>query len=444
VNFEWADITACKYDTSGNSLEGWTMNLAGPDGQTGSTDEEGCVTFTVDLPGDYDLSETLQSGWTQITPVGNNYEVTVGTNGSYGPYEFVNFEWADITACKEEYGTGDPLAGWVMNLSDGQSGPTVLNQTGDAACITFTIEEPGDYSLSETLQTGWTQMVPANDGDYDFTATSGYEATYTFENFEWAEVTACKIKSNDGTVVPEWPVSLVQDGTVVDSQLTGTDGCYTWTVVEPGSYGVEETVLPFWTPVTPTSWDFGPVESGGAYSYTFINYREPGCTLTQGYWKTHSEFGPAPEDDGWYNIGDVDGDGNSEGPNEQFFDSGQTWYQTFQTKVKGGNAYYILAHQYMAAMLNIMNGADPTVLSSGPISTLAEAEALLDKWDTLGPRTIPRNHADRVTAIQLADTLDDFNNGILAGGPPHCTDSNAETTSLKLDGDSLITLWRPE
>jgi hypothetical protein len=355
---------------------------------------------------------------------------------------------ATIIACKVEDMDGNPLTNddqtrlpdWTMILT----GPTPqTGPTEDDGCVTFTVDA-GDYGLSEELQDGWTVLSPVGN-NFDITAHVGDElGPYTFVNFQWVDITACKIKSNDGTVVPEWPVSLVQDGTVVDSQLTGTDGCYTWTVVEPGSYGVEETVLPFWTPVTPTSWDFGPVESGGAYSYTFINYREPGCTLTQGYWKTHSEFGPAPEDDGWYNIGDVDGDGNSEGPNEQFFDSGQTWYQTFQTKVKGGNAYYILAHQYMAAMLNIMNGADPTVLSSGPISTLAEAEALLDKWDTLGPRTIPRNHADRVTAIQLADTLDDFNNGILAGGPPHCTDSNAETTSLKLDGDSLITLWRPE
>ena len=27
-----------------------------------------------------------------------------------------------------------------------------------------------------------------------------------------------------------------------------------------------------------------------------------GCTLTPGYWKTHSEFGPAPYDDNWANL----------------------------------------------------------------------------------------------------------------------------------------------
>jgi hypothetical protein len=170
----------------------------------------------------------------------------------------------------------------------------------------------------------------------------------------------------------------------------------------------------------------------------FGNYRTPGCTLTQGYWKTHSEYGPAPEDPGWSLIGDVDGNGFEQGPDELFFDSGQTWYETFQTKVKAGNAYYILAHQYMAAVLNVANGADPYLVQQ----TLADAADLLLQYSD--DKLIPRNDPNRLIAIGLADILDDFNNGILAGGPPHCTDSNVETTSLKLDGDSLITLWRPE
>jgi hypothetical protein len=84
------------------------------------------------------------------------------------------------------------------------------------------------------------------------------------------------------------------------------------------------------------------------------------------------------------------------------------------TKVKGGNAYYILAHQYMAAMLNVANGADPTTI----MQTLADAGTLLDTYSSA--RSIPRNDPNRVLAIQWADTLDDFNNGVLTGGPPHC------------------------
>ena len=54
-------------------------------------------------------------------------------------------------------------------------------------------------------------------------------------------------------------------------------------------------------------------------------------------------------------IGDVDGDGTSEGPNETFFFSGKTWHQVFNT-APAGNPYYILAPQYMGARLNVANG----------------------------------------------------------------------------------------
>ena len=46
----------------------------------------------------------------------------------------------------------------------------------------------------------------------------------------------------------------------------------------------------------------GSVPAGGAgTTIRFTNTYVPpqGCTLTQGYWKTHSENGPAPYDDNW-------------------------------------------------------------------------------------------------------------------------------------------------
>lgn len=78
-----------------------------------------------------------------------------------------------------------------------------------------------------------------------------------------------------------------------------------------------------------------------------------GCTLTQGYWKTHSREGPAPYDEAWKNLGPLEED-------TPFFSSGLTWYRVFWTPPKGGNAWIQLAHQYMAAKLNILDGASTT------------------------------------------------------------------------------------
>lgn len=126
-----------------------------------------------------------------------------------------------------------------------------------------------------------------------------------------------------------------------------------------------------------------------------------GCTYTQGYWKTHSKYGPAPYDATWAKIGE----------NTLFFSSGQTWYAVFWTPPKGGNAYYILAHQYMAARLNVEAGASaPSQVSSA----IAQATA----WFTGRSSAAPKGPA-RDTAINLAGILAAYNEG--STGPGHCS-----------------------
>jgi hypothetical protein len=129
-----------------------------------------------------------------------------------------------------------------------------------------------------------------------------------------------------------------------------------------------------------------------------------GCTLTQGYWKTHSQFGPAPYDDAWLNLGPVQ-------QSTQFYLSGKSWYQVFWTPPQG-NAYYQLAHQFMAAELNVLNGASaPAEVTTA----LASAHAL---FSSVGGTTLTR--AQTTTARQLAAVLDAYNNGLT--GPGHCSE----------------------
>jgi hypothetical protein len=132
-----------------------------------------------------------------------------------------------------------------------------------------------------------------------------------------------------------------------------------------------------------------------------------GCTLTQGYWKTHSVFGPAkPSDPTW----DLLPDGC---PNTPFFSSGKTWYEVFWTNPKGGNAYYILAHQYMAAKLNILAGAASTTEVDAAI---AWSETF---FGTYGPSSqLPK--AVRQQAIATAGILGSYNEGLI--GPGHCSE----------------------
>jgi hypothetical protein len=119
-----------------------------------------------------------------------------------------------------------------------------------------------------------------------------------------------------------------------------------------------------------------------------------GCTLTQGFWKTHPEA--------WrVQIMIV---GGQEYDQEQLIG--------ILSAAPRGDATYILAKQLIAAQLNVLNGAD----SSGVATLINEAEAWLiaqglGSWPTGDARTV---------GTDLAGQLDDFNNGL--SGVPHCED----------------------
>jgi len=140
---------------------------------------------------------------------------------------------------------------------------------------------------------------------------------------------------------------------------------------------------------------------------------QTGCTLTLGYWKTHSKAGPAPYDDAWKNLATTE---------EQtfFFKSNATWLSTFNTP-PAGNAYYNLAHQYMAAQLNILNGAATT---PEVVAAIAGAEALFNAQG-IGDVTLTR--VERSAALSYASTLDKYNNGLI--GPGHCSEEVSGSSS---------------
>jgi hypothetical protein len=133
-----------------------------------------------------------------------------------------------------------------------------------------------------------------------------------------------------------------------------------------------------------------------------------GCTLTQGYWKTHSEFGPAPYDNTWASLP------GGQGASTTFFLSGQTWYQVFWTP-PAGNAYYNLAHQYMAARLNVLNGASAPASVTSAINT---ATSLFNTYTPAQIGALKGSNSLRQQFISLAGTLASYNEGAI--GPGHC------------------------
>ena len=124
----------------------------------------------------------------------------------------------------------------------------------------------------------------------------------------------------------------------------------------------------------------------------------PGCTLTQGYWKQLQHEWPGPTEWERQNL-----------RLWPFFDSGMSWQAMFDTAPSGGDAYVILAHQYMAATLNLANGAD------APADVRAARQAAAHYF-SLSPAE--RAAYARDLLIGWADVLDRFNQGL--AGVPHC------------------------
>lgn len=131
-----------------------------------------------------------------------------------------------------------------------------------------------------------------------------------------------------------------------------------------------------------------------------------GCTLTQGYWKTHNDYGPAPSDDTWEQLPD--------GEETDFFSSGLDYYVVMWTDPGESNPYFSLAHQYIAAVLNQYKGAEapPEV-----VNAIAAATTL---FETYSPGQVGGKGNGTVKAMfkALIPTLDNYNMGIT--GPGHC------------------------
>ncbi len=118
------------------------------------------------------------------------------------------------------------------------------------------------------------------------------------------------------------------------------------------------------------------------------------CTFTQGFWKTHADAWPVTE----------------------LVLGGVTYTEAAALSILGtpprGDATEILAHQLIAARLNVLNGADPTAVAS----TLDDADAYL----AANPLGSKPSGPTRDTGIALAGVLDSYNNGSI--GPGHCGD----------------------
>lgn len=160
----------------------------------------------------------------------------------------------------------------------------------------------------------------------------------------------------------------------------------------PGTVGIPIISLPGRTiSELHASNDFGVVVT---FTNTYTPPEGPNCTYTQGFWKNHQEL--------WDTNGEM-----VVWTGQSFFNSGKTYAEMYDLSAAGGNSYVKLAHQYIAAKLNVNFLSDPAVNAY-----IAQAEAYF------------AGHAAGSYFIKsaawnaLAEMLDRYNNGEI--GPGHC------------------------
>ena len=163
-----------------------------------------------------------------------------------------------------------------------------------------------------------------------------------------------------------------------------------------------------------------------------------GCTLTQGYWKNHSDCktnGKGPERDvTWDLIEGEDKNGNpSTGEATIFFKSAQDYCEVFETNAGKGGKYYNLAHQYMAAELNLLSDADPSSIHDA----FNEATNFFKMYS---PNDVNGNKELEEDCVRLGKILDDFNNGLIGTG--HCDDNDEASNGFtKIQQEKKVSIY---
>ena len=272
----------------------------------------------------------------------------------------------------------------IVNVATATGHPPVGNDVTAQANATVTIVQQPAIAVTKS----------ANPTSFSTPGTVTYSYTVT----NTGNVTLNPVTLNDNKA---GAVTLLASSLAPGASTTGTKTfAITQAMIDAGTPIVNVATATGHPPV-------GPDVTGNATATVTIVKLSFGCTLTWGYWKTHSYHGPAAHPDETWNLIEPNG------VDSPFFISGQSYYQVLQTEPKGGNAYYILAHQYIAAELNMLNGASSTAEVDAAMAWAENFFNTYEPSDTF-------SKALRASIVNNAGTLGSYNEGLI--GPGHCSE----------------------
>ncbi|XOU94656.1 MAG: SdrD B-like domain-containing protein [Candidatus Kerfeldbacteria bacterium] len=295
--YKFEDVNGNKtWDTGELALAGWTINL--DNGSSDVTDANGYYSFTGLQAGDYNVTETLKTGWTQMTTDPATITVVSGTNSqdnNFGNFQLgiiTGYKFEDINNNRQWDGQETGLQGWEINLHEDNTGQpgTIIAQTltNEFGMFEFTGIVAGTYWLSETMQTGWYQYAPVGGVFGPIVIMSGYDNNSQEEYFEFGnaeKITLTLDKYNDQEVAQGGDGILETTETVayhIDWSVAGNSIAtnVVLTDIIPAELNLDVASItssiptvtpPKWDDTTRTiTWDFGTQQpnASGFVTYT--------------------------------------------------------------------------------------------------------------------------------------------------------------------------------
>lgn len=298
---KWEDLDGDAYWDGGEpALDGWIIFLDENDNQvldagevSTITSEGGIYSFTDLVPGDYDVCEVIEPGWTRTLPGPglDCYYLTIQPGDELIDYDFGNFELGKIQGRKYNdlngngsRNSGEPyLNNWTIRLYRQGEGWEYVEEkqtghTGTTGQYRFENLTKGTYKICEVLQSGWTETAPSgavNNQQSDEAPrcrvttinTSGQvKSGRSFGNFKHVKLSGYKVEDEDGDGDPTesmgeprldgWTINLEKQGEgIVDSAVTGDgawlDGYYEFIITSPGTYTLTEVPQAGWVETYP-------------------------------------------------------------------------------------------------------------------------------------------------------------------------------------------------
>lgn len=354
------------------------------------TDAAGSYSFSGLAPAQYIISEVLQSGWVQTLPVSpSTYTMTVVSGTSSSSLDFGNYKYSTISGMKflDINGNGimdagdAGLPGWRIRLMKlGVPVDSVLTDVNGS--YSFSTVSAGTYTLSEAVQTGWVQTLPASPGIYTISITSGTSLTNNnFGNCQYGSIAGVKfndlndngVKDAGETGLANWRIRLTKSGVQVDSMLTDASGAYTFANVLAGNYTVSEQLQSGWMQTMPSL--------PGTYT----------ISITSGTTSTNNIFGN-------YQYGSISGLKFNDANDNGVRDSGEAGLANWRIRLtKGdvqidstltdvGGAYtftYLLAGSYTVSE-QLQNGWLETMPSSPGTYTISVTNGTVSTGNNFG------------------------------------------------------------